>query len=187
MGSKWTEYCDQAVKGAMPELIKMREEGIIKGWGLGVNTIPPILKTLEQSDPDVFISACNYSLIDHEELLNTVLPVCEKKGGSIIAASPLNNGFLTGRDRYNYTGKPTAAQIEKRDKLTAVCKKHNVDLRTAALQFCAAPKVVSAIIPGARRAHQPEENVISMNTKIPSALWKELKQENLISAKAPTP
>lgn len=29
---------DIAKKGAFPELTRMREEGLIKGWGIGVNT-----------------------------------------------------------------------------------------------------------------------------------------------------
>lgn len=33
---------EQAVKGAMPKLTKMREEGITKAWGLGVNTVEPM-------------------------------------------------------------------------------------------------------------------------------------------------
>lgn len=189
MRDNWQEYLDQAINGAMPELIKMREEGIIKAWGMGVNTLPPILRTLEHSDPDIFLSACNYTLIDHEEALNTVFPVCDKRGVSIIVGSPLNNGFLAGRDRFNYAGdrKPKPHHIEKRSRLNAIAQSYGVDLRTAALQFCAAPPTVSAIIPGARRANQPAENVVSMQTKIPADFWAELKQEKLIAANAPVP
>jgi D-threo-aldose 1-dehydrogenase len=189
MGEKWTEHMDQAAKGAMPELVKMREEGLIKAWGFGVNTLPPILRALELGDPDIFLSACNYTLIDHEQALSSVFPACEKRGVSIVVGSPLNNGFLAGRDRFNYAGdrKPKPHHIEKRNRLSAIAQAHGVDLRTAALQFSAAPSVVSAVIPGSRRASQPSENVASMSVKIPSGFWAELKQENLIAAAAPVP
>src|SRR5271163_1730524 len=35
--SSWQEQVKIATKGAFPELTRMREEGIIKGWGVGVN------------------------------------------------------------------------------------------------------------------------------------------------------
>lgn len=189
MAEKWTEHLDQAVKGAMPELVKMREEGVIKAWGLGVNTLEPILRTLERSDPDIFLSACNYTLIDHQEALDTVFPLCEERGVSIVVGSPLNNGFLAGRDRFNYSGdrKPGPQHLEKRQRLDAVAKSHGIDLRTAALQFCNAPAVVSAVIPGARRAHQPPENVAALNVAIPADFWAELKHEDLIAENAPIP
>ena len=41
MGKDWLQYFETAKNGAFKELTKMREEGLIKGWGLGVNTIEP--------------------------------------------------------------------------------------------------------------------------------------------------
>jgi D-threo-aldose 1-dehydrogenase len=186
LGAKWTEYFKIAEKEAMPELTRMREEGIIKAWGLGVNTVEPILKTLEVADPDIFLSATIYSLIDHENALNNLFPACEKHGVTIVSGAPLNSGFLAGIDRYYSTNIPPAFK-EKRDRLNKIAAAHQVDLRTAALQFAAAPKVVSAVIPGTRYADQAKANVAAMKVKIPAAFWQELKKEKLIAAHAPTP
>ena len=41
MGENWREYFQTALEGAMPELTKMREEGLIKGWGQQAGTYPP--------------------------------------------------------------------------------------------------------------------------------------------------
>lgn len=189
MKENWQEYFDQALKGAMPELIRMREEGLIKGWGMGVNSLEPLYRVLKESDPDILLTACNYTLIDHEEALNALFPLCEEMDVSLVIGSPLNNGFLAGRDRFNYAGdrKPSADQIEKRQKLLNVANKHNIELRTAALQFCAAPKVVASVIPGARAAQQAGENLASMRVEIPSDFWKELKSQKLIAENAPIP
>ena len=185
MGNNWTEYFAEAAKGAMPELTKMREEGIIKAWGFGVNTLPPILKALEQGDPDIFLAACQYTMMDHQESLEKLFPACDKQGVSIVVGSPLNNGFLAGADRYNYGDTIPAGFKEKRARMEKIAKAYGIDLRTAALQFCAAPETVSSVIPGARKAHQPAENVKSMRVKIPADFWNELKAEELISESAP--
>lgn len=187
MKDNWKEHFKIAEKGAMPELTKMREEGIIKGWGLGVNTIEPILKTLEVADADIFLSATRYSLIDHEEALNQLFPPCQERGVSIVSGAPLNSGFLAGIDRYNYSNDIPAAFLDKRQKISDIASRHGVDVRTAALQFCAAPEVVSAVIPGTRYLNQARENVVSMSVKIPGGFWEELKAEGLIAAHAPVP
>ena len=187
MKDNWADYFKIAEKGAMPELTKMREEGLIKAWGLGVNTIEPILKTLEVADPDIFLSATIYSLIEHEDALNRLFPACEKHGVSIVAGAPLNSGFLAGIERYNYSTEIPSAFLEKRDRISRIALDHGVDVRTAALQFSAAPAVVSAVIPGTRYADQAKANVASMKTKIPAAFWEELKNEGHIAGNAPTP
>jgi len=186
-GNDYERYFDQATKGAMPELTKMREEGIIKAWGLGVNTTKPILDTIKVADPDIFLSAKQYSLIYHEDNLNNVFPVCRKEGISLVIGSPLNTGFLAGQDRFDYSEDIPEKHLKKRAQLQEVADKYNVDLRTAALQFCAAPDVVSSVIPGASRAEQSSANAKSMAVKIPSEFWAEIKSKGLIAQNASEP
>lgn len=187
LGKEWLKYFEIARRGAMPELTKMREEGIIKGWGLGVNTIEPILKTIEVADPDIFLSACQYSLIEHEDDLNQVFPKAAERDISIVVGAPLCAGFLSGKDRYLYGGEFPEGVKEKLRSFKNVANRHQVDLRTAALQFCAAPDVVSAVIPGAHTVDQALQNAASFSDVIPADFWSELKQEKLIAANAPVP
>lgn len=187
MKQDWVKYFDIAAKGAMPELTKMREEGLIKAWGFGVNTIEPILKAIEVADPDIFLSACQYNLIKHEELFNQVFPVAAKRDISFLIGSPLCAGFLAGKDRYLYgSGFPEGVK-DKLAKLQRVAANHEVDLRTAALQFCAAPEIVSGVIPGSHTPQQARENSASFEAKIPNDFWAELKNEKLILEEISTP
>jgi len=187
MGEKWTEFFDIAAKGAMRELTKMRDEGLIKAWGFGVNTIEPALAALKAGDPDIFLSATQYSLMKHEDALHRLFPACAEKGVSIVSGAPLNAGFLAGVDRYDYAGTIPDGFLQKRARMTAIAEKHGIDLRSAALQFTTAPGVVSTTIPGARSAQQITENATSMKVKIPSAFWADLKSEKLIDGAAPEP
>ncbi|CAM4221426.1 D-threo-aldose 1-dehydrogenase [Pedobacter westerhofensis] len=187
LGARWVEYFDIAAKGAFPELIKMREEGIIKGWGLGVNTPEPIMKAMEVSDPDINLVAIQYSLLEHENALNKLFPAMQKKGAQAVIGGPLNAGFLAGKDRYNYGPTIPPEMLAKRDKLQAIVQKYNIPLRTVALQFSAAHPVVYAVIPGASTPEQAIQNAVSMTQRIPDALWKELKDQKLIEKNAPVP
>jgi D-threo-aldose 1-dehydrogenase len=186
----WQEQFDIARKGAFPELTRMREEGLIKGWGIGVNTPEPIMRLLEVADPDVCLLASQYSLIDHKNALDQVFPAARAKGVSFVIGSSLNAGFISGSPRYNYgkeSYKIPPAFLEKRKRLREVASNHGVDLRTAALQFSAAPDVAAALVVGASSEQQILADYTSMQTKIPAEFWAELKAQNLIEQNAPIP
>src|ERR1700743_3191132 len=167
-------------RGAFPALSKMRDEGIIRAWGIGVNTPEPILKVINEADPDVCLCARQYSLIDHAKTVNELFPAVREKNVSLIMGSSLNAGFLSGSARYNY-GKQNfripADVIKKRDALRAVAARHGVDLRTAALQFSAAASEAVALVVGARCAQQISQDWNSLQAKIPQEFWDELVQE----------
>jgi D-threo-aldose 1-dehydrogenase len=186
----WQEQFEIARKGAFPELTRMREEGLIKGWGIGVNTPEPIMRLLEVADPDICLLASQYSLIDHKNALDQVFPAARAKNVSFVIGSSLNAGFISGSPRYNYgkeSYKIPPAFLEKRKKLREVASNHGVDLRTAALQFSAAPDIAAALVVGASSEQQILADYTSMQTKIPTEFWAELKAHNLIEQNAPVP
>src|ERR1700720_140208 len=188
--TSWQGQFEIALDGAFPALSRMREEGIIKGWGIGVNTPEPILRVMQESDPDVCLLASQYSLIDHANALNNVFPVARQRGVSFVVGSSLNAGFISGSPRYNY-GKNnwniSQEYLAKRDRLRAVANQFGVDLRTAALQFSAAPDVAVSLIVGAHTAAQALANASSMKVIIPQTFWAELKRQNLIEQNAAVP
>src|SRR6201985_2177558 len=186
----WEEQYHIARKGAFPALSKMRDEGIIRAWGIRVNTPLPILKVMEDADPDVCLCARQYSLVDHASAVNELFPAVRKKGISLVIGSSLNAGFISGSPRYNYgkeNFKIPAEVIEKRARPQKVADDHGVDLRTAALQFSLAADVAVAMVVGARSAQQVQEDWNSLQAKIPSDFWGELKQQGLIEENASLP
>ena len=186
----WEEQYDIARKGAFPALSKMRDEGLIRAWGVGVNTPYAILKVIQDADPDVCLCARQYSLVDHANALHEVFPAVRAKNVSLVIGSSLNAGFISGSPRYNY-GKDNFRippdVLLKREQLRAVAAHHGVDLRTAALQFSAAAPEAVALVVGAGSAQQVQQNWNSMQAKIPADFWKELKHEKLIERDARTP
>jgi D-threo-aldose 1-dehydrogenase len=186
----WQEQFEIARKGAFPELTRMRDEGLIKGWGIGVNTPEPIMRLLEVAAPDVCLLASQYSLIDHKNALDQVFPAARAKNVSFVIGSSLNAGFISGSPRYNYGRQsyqiPTAF-LEKRKRLREVASNHGVDLRTAALQFSAAPDIAAALVVGASSEQQILADYTSMQTRIPAEFWADLKAQNLIEQNAPIP
>ncbi|MDY3316216.1 aldo/keto reductase [Riemerella anatipestifer] len=191
-GSKeeYQNYFEEAKKGAIPELAKMKEEGIIKGWGFGINQPDAVLEALNFSQPDICLMATQYSLLDHKQALNETFPTLQKNKVKIILGSPLNCGYLAGNETWNYSPNPAPKEIaEKRKQLQAVAAKYGVDLRTVALQFAMAHPAVVSVLTGCRNAEQIHKNFISLhgNEIIHKAFWSELKTLGLIEKNAPTP
>ena len=186
----WEELFEVARKGAFPALSKMRDEGVIQGWGLGVNSPEPILRLMDVADANVCLLARQYSLIDHGRALHEVFPKAREHGMKFVVGSSLNAGFISGSARFNY-GKenyeiPPAA-LEKRSRLRSVAAQYGVDVRTAALQFSSTPDVASALVVGCANPQQVLADYTSLNTKIPAEFWSQLRAEGLIERDAPVP
>lgn len=183
----WKRQLAIAADGAFPALTKLREEGVISAWGVGVNRIEPVQEALRVADPDICLLATQYSLSNHERALHDLFPLLEQRGVSIAVGAPFQAGFLSGKDRYEYGSGIPADKAKQRARMAELAAEHGVDLRSAALQFAAAPSVVSAVIAGGRNPEQIRLNAASMSESIPAAFWQALKREQLIDAAAPVP
>ena len=70
-------------------------------------------------------------------------------------------------------------------RIEAVCRRHDVPLAAAAIQFTLGHRKVSTVRIGMARAERIRHNVELMRRPIPAALWEELKDEKLLRADAP--
>ncbi len=184
-GPAWRERFAEAMAGAAKELSAMRARGEIRGWGMGLNMVEPALACLEAADPDIFLIAGRYTLIDHTALAK-LFPACAAKGAKVVIGGPYNSGLLAGGTTFNY--EPARADtVAKAQAVRAVCERHGVDVRAAALQFCAAHPVVAAVIPGPRGAAEAAQNAALMAAAIPGQLWRDLRSAGLLPEDAPTP
>ena len=186
----WETLWPIVEKGAFPALTRLREEGTLDGWGMGVNCPQPILKCLEVADSDVHLLASQYSLIDHANAVEQVFPKARDAGVSFVMGSSLNAGFLGGAGRYNYGEENTLIAADKRDKLAklrTVAEQHGVDLVAASLQFSLATDVASALIVGTANHDHILADHSALHAKIPEESWQELMVDGRIDPNAAVP
>lgn len=184
-GPAWRDRFAEAMAGAAKQLSAMRARGEIRAWGMGLNLVEPALACLEAADPDIFLIAGRYTLIDHTAL-QKLLPACAAKGVKLVLGGPYNSGLLAGGTTFNYAPAP-AEVVARAQAVRAVCDRHGVDIRAAALQFCAAHPVVAAVIPGPRSAAEAAQNAALMVAAIPGQFWRDLRHAGLLPEAAPTP
>jgi D-threo-aldose 1-dehydrogenase len=187
-GDEWLEHFETARKGAFRVLTRLREEGVIKAWGLGVNRVEPIELTLDldEPQPDGFLLAGRYSLLDHDRALQRVMPQAVEQGVGIVVGGPYSSGVTAGGEHFEYqkAGKPV---LDKLERIRTVARAHGVDVKAAALQFALAHPAVAAVIPGSTRPQHANEDHAALSAIIPSAFWHDLREQGLISAVAPVP
>lgn len=182
-------HYEEAMKGSYRALVRMRDEGVIRAVGVGMNQAKMLARFAREGDFDCFLCAGRYTLVDHTAL-KRLLPLCEEREISLIIGGPYNSGILAQGAvegaRFDYRKAPPQI-MEKVRRVEAVCVRHGTPLKAAALQFPLAHPAVAAVIPGARSPEEVDENVKMFEVGIPADFWAELRKEGLIPDAAPTP
>jgi D-threo-aldose 1-dehydrogenase len=177
------------VAGAFKALAELRAQGVIKALGLGVNEVEPCVRFARDADPDVFLLAGRYTLLEQGGLAD-LLPLAEERGFSFLLGGPFNSGILaTGPiagAKYNYQPAPPEI-LERVRRIEAVCRRHDVPLAAAAIQFPLGLASVASIVPGAVKPEEVEANHALITKPIPPPLWDALEDEGLLAPGCPRP
>ena len=171
--------------GGWKALTELRDSGEISAIGAGVNEWEPCARLLEVADPDLFLLAGRYTLLEQDPI-DTLFPQCQQQGVGIVIGGPYNSGVLAGRGTFNYGDIPEGV-TDRVKQLAAVCDAHQVNMPAAALQFVLAHPLVVSVIPGSQTISEARQNANLLIEKIPTAFWQNLKDKQLIHPEAPVP
>lgn len=187
-GDDWLSVFETARKGAFRALDRLRDEGVIKAWGLGVNRVEPIelLLDLQEPRPDLFLLAGRYTLLDHDRALQRVMPQVAEAGLGIVVGGPYSSGALVGGPNFEYA-PITPAIRGKVQWIKSIADRHGVSMKAAGQQFALAHPAVVAVIPGASKPERIAEDQAAFDEAIPDAFWHDLRQAGLVNADAPLP
>ena len=182
------EHAEDALRGAFPALRALRDEGVVRAIGAGMNQSALLARFVREADVDCVLLAGRYTLLDQSGL-DELLPLCAQRGTSVIAGGVFNSGLLADpspRATYDYAPAPPEL-VERACRLADVCARHGVDLKAAALRFPLAHPAVACVLTGARSAAEMVENARLFSQPIPLALWDDLRRERLLDDRVPTP
>ncbi len=163
--------------GAMDELFKIKEEGLAKAVGIAMGKIDIMFPLLKDWDFDVMINHNRFTLLNREA--NEMYDYAYSNNIAIFNAAPYAGGVLAkGPDNF----KKITYQDATEEKLTParefekVCKKHNVELGAAALQFSLKDKRITSTICGVTSVESIEKNLTWANSKISDEFWNEISK-----------
>lgn len=179
---------DEFMASGYYALLSLRDQGVIKAFGAGLNEWQPCQWLAERGDFDLFLLAGRYTLLEQESL-KSFLPLCQKRGIGIVLGGPYNSGILATGPRpgahYNYSEAPKEI-LDKVARIEAVCRRLGVRLIEAALRFPLLHASVVSVIPGGQGVAEARGNRAVYDAEMPNALWDNLKAEGLMRTDAPT-
>ncbi|NRB19697.1 aldo/keto reductase [Parasedimentitalea psychrophila] len=187
--AKVNAYMAQLYTSGYRALRDLKDQKLIGGIGAGINQKGTMQQFMDCVDLDFFLLALVYTLLDHD-VLDTEMAAAAERGMGFVIGGVYNSGILaTGAvDGAMYNYQPaTDGPIKRVRRIEEVCKRHEIPLAAAALQFPLGHPNVASVIPGAISPEQQAQNINAMAHDIPQDFWAELKAENILAEHVPTP
>ncbi len=177
---------EEFLGGGYRALLTLRDQGVIRAFGAGVNEWQPCQWLMDRGDFDIFLLAGRYTLLEQDSL--GFMNAAAAKGVGVVIGGPYNSGVLATGPRpgamYNYDFAPDWV-LAKVAQLQEVCAAHGVRLVDAAYRFPLLHPSVVSVIPGGQGVMEMDSNIAAASALVPNALWAELKAKGLIHPDAP--
>jgi D-threo-aldose 1-dehydrogenase len=172
---------DEFMVGGYRALVRLRDEGVIAGFGAGVNEWEPCDWLLDRGEFDIFLLAGRFTLLEQGAL--GFMDRAAAQGVGVVIGGPYNSGVLATGPRpgaqYNYAPAPQAV-LDRAGRLQGICEDHGVRLVDAAFHFPLLHPATLSVIPGGQGRSEMDSNVRAARTSIPVSLWQALAAEGLI-------
>lgn len=159
------------------ELKKLKEEGLIRAYGVSIDTFEEFRAVLDNLELDVVEILFNIFFQEPKKLFKEA----KEKGISIICKVPLDSGWLTGKyDEYSefegIRSRWDDETINRRASLVRDLKNitNDNDLTKYAIGFILSFKEVTAVIPGIRNFEQLDNHILNSNFELDKEIKKEI-------------
>jgi D-threo-aldose 1-dehydrogenase len=166
-------------------LIELREQGVTRAIGAGMNQSAMLAEFVRRCDVDLMMLAGRYTLLD-QSALDDLLPVALERGVGVVAAGVYNSGLLSRAvvpddAHYEYQAAPRELVVRARE-IAEICGRHGVTLPDVAVQFALRHPAVVSVVVGARDRGQSEDALERLGVDVPDALWAELEAAGILTS-----
>lgn len=161
-----------------PVLDKLKQEGVIRSYGVSVETVEEGLYVLENTQASALQVIFN---LLRQKPLQELFPTAQEKGVGILARVPLASGLLTGKFSEDHTfeesdhrhfnkdgaafnvgetfsGLPFNKGVKLSRELSWIAKEHG-SMTQAALKWVMQQEAVTSVIPGFKNEAQVSDNL----------------------------
>ncbi len=166
-----------ALATGIPAAVALRDEGVVAAIGVGSMNTLALQASVDTGALDLLMLAGRYTLLE-QPAEEGILPACERHSTGVVLASVFNSGLLardtlTPDARYEYGPVPSEIRL-RHAALVAICRRHRIDIATAALQFGHRHPAVRSVVAGAADPAQIRQTAARMTASVPDAFWTEL-------------
>jgi D-threo-aldose 1-dehydrogenase len=181
------DHWREAIEQAWPALAELRDQGVVRAVGVGMNQAAMLTDFVREASPDVVLMAGQYSLLDRTAL-DALLPACQERDVAVVVAQALHGGLIDGVTGATFHYGPVDDETARRAAaIAAVCRAHGVPTAAAALRFPLGHPAVTTVLTGPETAAQLRQNARWARWPVPPGLWTDLVEAGLLTATAPVP
>jgi D-threo-aldose 1-dehydrogenase len=163
-------------RGAVAELFRMKEEGLVQAVGLAAGRIDVMLPLLHDWEFDALITHNRFTLTNRNA--EPMMDFARAKGIAVLNAAPYGSGILAkgsgAYPRYVYQ-EASEATLQPIKRIEAIAARYGVPTGAAALQFSMRDPRVTSTIVGVSKPERVRQTLEWATLEIPAALWEELK------------
>ncbi|MSU91278.1 aldo/keto reductase [Rhodobacteraceae bacterium 2CG4] len=174
------EYCRDLDEitgpgGALDELFKMKQEGLVSAVGLAMGKLDLMTRILPDWEFDALVSHNRFTLLNREA--DRMFSDAHARGIAIFNAAPYAGGVLargSANSRMITYQEASEADMAPVRAIEQVCARHDVAPGAAALQFSMRDPRVTSTICGISKPERVAQTVDWASAEIPQAAWDEL-------------
>ncbi|WP_341956003.1 aldo/keto reductase [Microbacterium sp. LWH13-1.2] len=173
-----------ALDGAFPALSELRDQGVIRSFGAGMNQSGMLSRFVRETDADVMMIAGRWTLLDQSAAAD-LLPAADERDVTVLAAAVFNSGILAtdapGQDSTFDYGPAGRSVVERAQAIARVAHRHGRTLPELAAQYPLTHPSVGVVVMGGASAEQVERNSGLVARHVGTEVWGELRERGLIS------
>lgn len=171
--STWEEVMSPG--GAVETLQQLRDEGVIQHLGMAGGPVDLMARYIETEIFEALITHNRYTLINRNA--DYLITTAHDRGVAVMNAAPYGSGILAkGPDaypRYAYQSAPEDI-VRRAQEVADICKRYDVPLAAAALQFSLRDPRITSTIVGMTRPERIAQTIELAQYPVPDELLSEL-------------
>lgn len=165
---------EEIMSGPVAELEKMKKEGLILHIGISGGPIGMLVDFVRTGKFEVVITHNRWNLL--WQVAEPLIDEAHKASVGVVNAAPYASGILAGKDNSRAVYRvPSPKIIQKVREMESACRKYNIPLAAAALQFSLRDQRVNSTVVGISSPAQVKETVRLAQLPIPEELWEEIR------------
>jgi D-threo-aldose 1-dehydrogenase len=176
----------QRLRDVCRSLNELKAAGKVKGVGIAAWNWEIAREICDAVALDFIMLIGCFTIMRHPPELLDYLTTLADRQIAVINAGVFHGGFLTGGQhfdgrRLNNENVADQRLLAWRKSFAALCHGHGVAPAHACIQFALSAPGVTAVALNTSHPDRVTENVRSVSTKVPRALWASMKEEGLLT------
>ena len=163
--------------GPVEALVDLRERGLVEHLGVAGGSVGLLQQYLDTSEFEVVLSHNRYTLLDRSA--EPLFRSAARRGLGVLNAAPYGGGMLSKgpgvHQKYAYDSRDDRI-VKAAEAMEAACRRHNVPLAAAALQFSMRSEMINSTVVGVSSPQRIAQTLELAAVPIPDELWSELER-----------